>query len=519
MADILTPQDPFILQELARQRDANLSQEVPNMNNGQDLNTQTNAPEQRTLGLGNSATAQQSGIGLSSTDSTMGQGRKFSILERIFNGLDAMGGGTPLYLQQQQLDVHRQDLAQEHQLRRDALDQQLKAQEENKRQNQWEDVGKILNNDKLSPPQQMTMLKEMGKQNPQASIASQQVNEKMIAQFRLHKDKLPFTPEQYGQKLTSGEITWHDVAAHIGQAEEETKQTAKEDAQRTSVQRLLDKFAKNPHSLNDTQLQIIDTHNKSNQERGLKIEKLQQELKSGSTDLAFKENAPKEVYSGPSGPGGDITTGVYDPRTQNVRELSGLPLHRTQDVSTNEQAHARDRIDAVADLKGTINQYRKVLRPESVGMIGDLRALVYGAGQQVNAFSQLLQRHAAGTMADLMATGSDVSLSEFNDPKLSQSQLLSNLLAAKYARVTNPVGVITDKDYIIAKKGLGLDGLLTGATDITEKLKALEIAADRVEAIARTRLRDQNERPGVTAPSTKPKYDTIEEYKKARGIK
>jgi len=161
MADILTPQDPFILQELARQRDANLSQEVPNMNNGQDLNTQTNAPEQRTLGLGNSATAQQSGIGLSSTDSTMGQGRKFSILERIFNGLDAMGGGTPLYLQQQQLDVHRQDLAQQHQLRRDALDQQLKAQEENKRQNQWEDVGKILNNDKLSPPQQMTMLKEM----------------------------------------------------------------------------------------------------------------------------------------------------------------------------------------------------------------------------------------------------------------------------------------------------------------------------------------------------------------------
>jgi phosphoglycerate-specific signal transduction histidine kinase len=199
--------------------------------------------------------------------------------------------------------------------------------------------------------------------------------------------------------------------------------------------------------------------------------------------------------------------------------LSGLPLHRTQDVSTNEQAHARDRIDAVADLKGTIDQYRNVLRPENVGMIGDLRGLVYGAGQQANAFSQLLQRHAAGTMADLMSTNSDVSLSEFNDPKLSQSQLLSNLLAAKYARVTNPVGVITDKDYIIAKKGLGLEGLLTGATDITEKLKALETAADRVEAIARTRLRDPNERPGVTSPSTKRKYNTIEEYKKAKGIK
>ena len=491
------------------------------MNNGQDLNTQTNAPEQRTLGLGNSATAQQSGIGLSNTDSTMGQGRKFSILERIFNGLDAMGGGTPLYLQQQQLDVHRQDLAQQHQLRRDALDQQLKAQEENKRAHlETEALG--LWRDKDTPLSvKKTASKALAAQGSTlagnlARLADESVVSEMeTLQAYLPKGKFEELTTLMNQK--NADLT--PVESWLKVARDRRDVVQKQKIESENFSDLLQRHEQThfpPGSPDFLELQdLVSKKTKQHEEAA----KLALEIQGLKADTAFKQNAPKEVYSGPSGPGGDITTGVYDPRTQKVRELSGLPLHRTQDVSTNEQAHARDRLDSIAELKNTVDQYRKVLRPENVGALGDLRSLVFGIGEQANAFSIMLQRHAANSLSDVMSTGSDIPFSEFNDSNLSKGQLLQNTLAYKYARMMNAIGVISDKDYKASKESLGMDGWFTGATAISKKLDALVESADRLEPIVRSRLRDPSERPGVTSPSTKPKYNTIEEYKKARGIK
>jgi len=389
MADILTPQDPFILQELARQRDANLSQEVPNMNNGQDLNTQTNAPEQRTLGLGNSATAQQSGIGLSSTDSTMGQGRKFSILERIFNGLDAMGGGTPLYLQQQQLDVHRQDLAQQHQLRRDALDQQLKVQEENKRQHDMGMIEKIIAGPQEGSVKQK-MLEQLGL--PQSRALAKAMKDADYENFPLYKE---YIPTDVQRKFASGELKPAEIHSWIDLSREAVKADTKERAKATLVQ----------HALDTPEAQRTPYHKQLVQERQAALEnkKMDTELKQSQID----ENKAKAQAGGMAPVRNDMT---------DIPSIAtfGTAFASIPDTARVTQQHLDNARAAHFDISGLqvgmpARSAAAMLGIQQAGKIGQAQGFGRGVGQgdvpvgvEANLYTKLLPD---GTMQGIQDPG------------------------------------------------------------------------------------------------------------------
>lgn len=236
--------------------------------------------------------------------------------------------------------------------------QALKLQqlEETKRQNQWEDLFKVLGNDKLSPPQQTEMLKGMAKQNPFAAQAAQSINDKMIGDFKTWQSYLPRTPEAYQEGLQKGEITWPQVAAEIDAAKaqgmEETKALAKETATQRKMQGLLTKFKQDPNAMTDTELDLVDQHFKQQQERALKIQQLQVGIQGSRADLTKKQNAPTEVYSGTQGPQGESVTGIYDPKTGTTRELRGTPIQRVQ---TDEPKFTPEQAARVSAMNQTLN--------------------------------------------------------------------------------------------------------------------------------------------------------------------
>lgn len=251
---------------------------------------------------------------------------------------------------------------------------QMAQLEETKRQNQWEDLFKVIGNEKLSPPQAIELLKGMAKQNPFAAEAAQTINDKMIGDFKTWQDYLPRKPEEYEQGLKAGKLKWPQIAAEIDAAKaqgmEETKALAKETAQQRKLQGLLTKFRDNPDAMTDTELDIIDQHQKQRQERALKIQGLQVGLRGATADVKKKENAPSEVFSGIQGPQGESVTGVYDPKTGTTREMRGTPIQRTQDLTATERGAM---VEERAVLK-QISELDKLYNKEYVGQFDNLIA-------------------------------------------------------------------------------------------------------------------------------------------------
>lgn len=279
--------------------------------------------------------------------------RPEDILAREMFGPDVQLGFTDrLRLRQSMADGGLMQLAG----RRQAQAIQLQQLEETKRQNQWEDLFKILGNDKLSPPQQIEMLKGMAKQNPFAAQAAQSINDKMIGDFKTWQSYLPRKTEEYEAGLKDGTITWPQVAAEIDAAKsqgmEETKALAKETATQRKIQGLLTKFKQDPNAMTDTELDLVDQYSKQQQERALKIQKLQVDLQGSRIDLSKKQNAPSEVYSGIQGPQGESVTGIYDPKTGATRELRGTPIQRVQ---TDEPKFTPEQAARVSAMNQTLN--------------------------------------------------------------------------------------------------------------------------------------------------------------------
>lgn len=251
---------------------------------------------------------------------------------------------------------------------------QLQQLEETKRQNQWEDIFKVLGNEKLSPIQSIEMLKGMAKQNPFAAQAAQTINDKMIGDFKTWQSYLPRKAEEYEAGLKDGTITWPQVAAEIdaakSQGTEETKALAKETAAQRKMQGLLTKFKQDPNTMTDTELDLVDQHFKQQQERALKIQQLQVGIQGSRADLTKKQNAPSEVYSGIQGPQGESVTGVYDPKTGTTREMRGTPIQRTQDLTATERGAM---VEERAVLK-QISELDKLYNKEYVGQFDNLIA-------------------------------------------------------------------------------------------------------------------------------------------------
>jgi hypothetical protein len=299
MADILTPQDAFTLQELARQRDANPLQGaldttdrmIGTAGNIQDLNTLANAQDQRTMDLGNSAPAPQSGIGLSDIGSAIGRGidaitPSRDTMRQIFLGLEAGGaagqGRTPLYLQERQMNLHQQDLAQQRQIRRDALNQQLQAQEESKRQHDMGMIEKIISGPQEGGVKQK-MLEQLGL--PQSRALAKAMKESDYENFPLYKE---YIPQDIQQKFMSGELKPAEISSWIDLSRDAVKADSKERAKATLVQ----------HALDTPEAQRTPFHKQLVEERiaALENKKMDTELKQSQIDKnkRFADEGPPD---------------------------------------------------------------------------------------------------------------------------------------------------------------------------------------------------------------------------------
>lgn len=296
----------------------------------------------------------------------------------------AIGQGTlPYYMQEQ---MAQQQMAMQPELmafKREQMANQLRMQQETVRQNQWEDVFKVLGNNNLSPPQQMQLLKNMAQTNPQASGAAQSINEKMLGKFRTYEQHLPRPVNEYIEGLKNGSMNWDTVAADLDVAEstakEQAKSLASENAQQKKIQGLIDRLHNNPESLNETELELLDKYHTAKQERALKIQQLQGNLTKQSFDLDKSKaelqiltTVPKKVASGEIGDGKKFTD-IYNPQTGKVERIIGSskPLVEVNTgTKASEEAQKRfmdkaaenyDRLRNVPDALANIEDAKKLI--------------------------------------------------------------------------------------------------------------------------------------------------------------
>lgn len=430
-------------------------------------------------------------------------------------GLQAAGagatGGTPWYLQERQIGLQEQQLQVQRQ-------QTAAKMAELFSQKQQHDENKILDiwkNSQLTLAQKKKMSEELGRStgNALGVNLAKMSNDELVAKAELYQKYLP--PGKYEELrgiLQTPNADLSPVESWTKWAEDFHKVTVESQAKSDRFAHLLQQHQKTPLDPNSAEFDEFREMVRDRTKRQEEAAKLNLEIQSLSADLSKKTGKPEEAYS-VRGKEGEIITGIYDPATGKTTERVGMPLQRvqTQDITAATKTKNAEILDQGENVLGIIQQYRNVLRPENVGLLGDLRGLVFGAGQQSDAFGQLLKGQANAVVDQLGQSGGTVSVSNFFDPKLSKSELLGNILTYQLAFINSPDGRVSNDDFKIAKQSLGIDKLLTGAGDISAKVDALEEVVRRRMGIASRRLGAEQTKP--------PKYKTIEEYKKARGIK
>jgi hypothetical protein len=125
-------------------------------------------------------------------------------------------------------------------------------------------------------------------------------------------------------------------------------------------------------------------------------------------------------------------------------------------------------------LLGVIEDFRDILRPENIGLVGDIRATVQGVAQQGGALASRLMGNGDSISRRILQDGDKINASRWFDPNLSQMNFLSNIIAYKHAKTLDPSGRLSDRDLIEAKRSLGLEKKLIGIKDITTVLNGLE---------------------------------------------
>ena len=182
-----------------------------------------------------------------------------------------------------------------------------------------------------------------------------------------------------------------------------------------------------------------------------------------------------------------------DPTTGEVTIEEGAIIEATPTVRTR----AQEKLDEIESAIGVMGDIRNVIKPENVGLSGDLRNFVFGTAQQAEAFRISLEGLKGDVAADLSANGFTGNQFKFFDPNLSQLDALENLLAYKLARSLDPSGRLSDFDVQNAKQSIGLGKKLTGIRDVGTRLDAIEQTLIRERNI-------QNKRLGIITPEQAP---------------
>lgn len=158
-------------------------------------------------------------------------------------------------------------------------------------------------------------------------------------------------------------------------------------------------------------------------------------------------------------------------------------------ATTATQTRAQQTLDTAADTLGVIQQFRESLRPENIGVSGDIRELGIGALGQAESFRAWSDRQTQQIIDQAIASGDTIDLSKFAvDPSLSSQRMLENVMAYRLAKINDPSGRVSDKDFEAARRSLGFGKKLTSIGDVLSRIDAMERTVQRTQGIAAQRL-------------------------------
>ena len=466
-------------------------------------------------------------------------GGDFNWLMALGAGLQSAGaahfGNFGVPQQYFQLKQQRDQIAAQAEERKAtfALQQQKLAEEQ--KQHQWQQVFQVMTNENLGAAQRVETLKGM-KTNPYAQEAAQNVNAKMLGDFKAAGEYLPRKPEEYAKALQDGTIDWHQVAAETKMGLQLKQKVVEKQADAMAYQTLQRMAQEQP----DNQ-PLQEAWQEAQKEKLEKIAKANVTIASAPSDIRDRQvkpqiaeadlankQAPREVASGVLNDQGQVFNDIFDPKTGKTDRVVGTPLQRTQEVPASVASRAMNTIDSVDNMEGTIKTLKELLvtpdgrpRNELVGLVGGLKGMVYGAAAQSDAFAQLLRGGATRIDAHISDTKSDVSKSNFFDPALSKADLLQNLLAYQLAMVNSDGDRVSNDDFKQAKQSLGGGKILNGVEDIMARLDQLSDIAQQRRSIAEKRLSQRGPQQAKPQAGGQPnkEFKDLDEYRAYYGIK
>jgi len=196
-------------------------------------------------------------------------------LQKFFRVLQAGGtqpGQIPVYMQEQKLQL-------EQQLRRDTLSQHLEAQQETKRQHNWQVTEKLIATGNVEA------LQEWGKQFPEAGMIARAVAKQDLAELPAYVDG-GYIPKDFMQRLQKPKpgdapVTAGEIRAHVDMAKIMYKDDAKEKAKQQHLQMALDTPEKERRP---SQQMLVDEHQAV---LDLKASQTEAHLAAAEKDRAF----------------------------------------------------------------------------------------------------------------------------------------------------------------------------------------------------------------------------------------
>ena len=158
-------------------------------------------------------------------------------------------------------------------------------------------------------------------------------------------------------------------------------------------------------------------------------------------------------------------------------------------ATASTQTRAQQTLDTATDTIGVIQQFRESLRPENVGLSGDIRGVGIGALGQMESFKAWANDETNNIIEQAITAGDTLNLSKFAvDPALSSQKMLENVLAYRLAKINDPSGRVSDKDFDAAQRSLGFGKKLTSIGDVFARVDAMEKTVLRTKGIAQQRL-------------------------------
>lgn len=173
-----------------------------------------------------------------------------------------------------------------------------------------------------------------------------------------------------------------------------------------------------------------------------------------------------------------------DPVNGQVRTLpSNAPLVSYQgdpkDVASTVQKDAARVLSAGRDIKYNTGRLREIITPTNIGAVGGLKNFVGGSTAQAAALATLLNGKAGEIIRDLSTTvdPNDPVSANWFDPSVGRINLLQNSLAYDIARLRDPGGKISDRDFQAARQSVG-DNMMVGPEQIYAILDEIDLLAE-----------------------------------------